>query len=88
MSLRGVFAAAIFSFVAVLDEAVIIAFIGGNDIVTFPMRFFSYVSETYDPIASVYSTIMIVFTTATMLLLNKLIGFDQLGKNLGFGARR
>ena len=88
LALRGFFAAAVFAFVTVLDEAVIINFIGGNDVVTFPMRFFTYLSETYDPVASVYATVMIVFTTATMLVLNKLIGFDQLGRNLGLGARR
>ncbi|MBS7704999.1 ABC transporter permease [Chelatococcus asaccharovorans] len=81
LAARGIFAGAIFSFVAVLDEAVIIAFIGGTNTVTFPMRLFSYIAETYDPVASVFATLMIVATTALMLVLDRLIGFERLGSN-------
>ena len=88
LSIRGIFAASIFAVVSVMDEAVIINFIGGNDVVTFPMRFFSYLSETYDPIASVFATIMIVATTAIMLVLNKLMNFDQLARNLGMQKQK
>ncbi|WP_319531798.1 ABC transporter permease [uncultured Cohaesibacter sp.] len=88
LSIRGIFAASIFAVVSVMDEAVIINFIGGNDVVTFPMRFFSYLSETYDPIASVFATIMIVATTAVMLVLNKLMNFDQLARNLGMQKQK
>ncbi|CAH1688527.1 Putative spermidine/putrescine transport system permease protein [Hyphomicrobiales bacterium] len=81
LAARGIFAAAIFSFVAVLDEAVIIAFIGGTGTVTFPIRLFSYIAETYDPVASVFATFMIVATTVLMLVLDRLIGFERLGSN-------
>ncbi|WP_176086865.1 ABC transporter permease [Martelella sp. HB161492] len=88
LSVRGIFAAAIFAVVSVMDEAVIINFIGGTNVVTFPMRFFTYLSETYDPIASVFATIMIVATTAVMLVLNKLMNFDQLARNLGMQKQK
>ena len=79
LATRGLVASGIFSFVVVLDEAVIINFIGGVDTVTFPMRLFSYIAETNDPIASVFATLLIVVTTTSMLVLDRLIDFDRLG---------
>ncbi len=75
---RGILAAAIFACVVVFDEAVIINFIGGTGTPTFPQRLFSYISESDDPLASVYATGMIVATTFTMLAIDRLVGFERL----------
>ncbi len=85
LALRGISAAAIFSLVVVLDEAVIINFIGSVHTVTFPMRLLSYVSATYDPIASVYATVMIAGTLLLMLGLDRLVGLERM--SAGFTAK-
>lgn len=77
-SAQGVFTAAIYSFVHTFDESVIINFIGSIRYQTFPGVMIARLRETFDPVASVYATLILVVTILLVLLASRLFGLDQL----------
>jgi putative spermidine/putrescine transport system permease protein len=78
LSAQGVFTAAIYSFVHTFDESVIINFIGSVRFQTFPGVMVARLRETFDPVASVYATLILVATVLLVFLASRLFGLDQL----------
>jgi putative spermidine/putrescine transport system permease protein len=78
LSAQGVFTAAIYSFVHTFDESVIINFIGSVRYSTFPGVMVARLRETFDPVASVYATLILVVTVVVVVLASRLFGLDRL----------
>lgn len=79
----GIFAAAVYSFINVLDESVIINFIGSVRFPTFPLVLISHLRETYDPVASVFATLLLIITLVLVWVVSKSIGLDRLSQSTG-----
>ncbi|MGI4814494.1 MAG: ABC transporter permease [Janthinobacterium lividum] len=87
IALTGIFVSSVLSFVLVLDESVVIIFLGSVQTATFPMKLFSYISEQYDPLASAYGFIIFAFTMVLMLVVHWTVGFDSLRSNISAKGR-
>jgi putative spermidine/putrescine transport system permease protein len=68
-------ASAIFAFVTSLDELVVTLFLTGPRLSTLPVEMYNYIEVTSDPTIAAISVLLIVFTSALVLALEKLIGF-------------
>ena len=64
----GLFAAAIFSFLASWDEVVIAIFMASPDLQTLPVRIFSTLRQDLSPVIAAVSTLLVGLTIALMLL--------------------
>lgn len=74
MMMPGVIAAAALSFLVSFDEVVISLFVVGPKLSTFPVEMFRYVENRIDPLIAASSTILILFTLACVLVLERSIG--------------
>ncbi|MFT4212874.1 MAG: ABC transporter permease [Microbacterium sp.] len=83
LSAQGVFTAAVYSFVHAFDESVIINFIGSVRYQTFPGVMIARLRETFDPVASVYSTLILAVTIVVVVLAARLFGLDRLSGGVG-----
>lgn len=86
LSAQGVFTAAIYAFVHAFDESVIINFIGSVRFQTFPGVMIARLRETFDPVASVYATLILIATIVLVFLASRLFGLDQLSGSGGRSA--
>ena len=63
----GIFAGAVFAFIASFDELLIALFLSGTTAVTLPRRMFDEIRYDIDPTIAAVSTMLIVVTTGLML---------------------
>lgn len=75
-------ASVIFVFITSFDQATISIFLSGPDIMPLPVRIYSYIDYSIDPMVAAVSTLLILFAFALIVLLQKLLGLDR-----AFGTR-
>ncbi len=75
---QGIVGGAVFSFVVAFDECVIILFMKSAKTVTFPLRLYSYITESFTPLISAYSTLFIVVAAIVIYIVEKKIGLSKL----------
>ncbi|MBV9785161.1 MAG: ABC transporter permease [Acidisphaera sp.] len=77
--IRGsVLAGAVFAFIISFDEVVVTLFLASPRITTLPVRIYNYIAYTSDPSIAAVSTLMIVVTTALVLVIDRYVGFARL----------
>ena len=74
----GIVGGAVFSFFVAFDEAVIIMFMRDARYVTFPMRLYTYITESFTPLISAIATIFIIFAVIIIMIVEKTIGLSKL----------
>lgn len=74
----GILAGAIFSFVVAFDEAVIVMFIRNSRTITYPLRLYSYITESFTPLISAFATIFIILSFVVIVIIEKTIGLDKM----------
>jgi putative spermidine/putrescine transport system permease protein len=74
----GVIAGGIFAFITSFDDLTVSLFIVSTDIVTLPVRIYTYMQYQYDPIITSISTIMIVLTVILIVVIERIIGVGKL----------
>jgi putative spermidine/putrescine transport system permease protein len=72
----SILSAALFAFLASFDEIAIAYFISSGDYATLPRRMFSALRDSIDPTIAVVSSLLIVITSA-VIMLSFLIGMGQ-----------
>jgi putative spermidine/putrescine transport system permease protein len=72
----SILSAALFAFLASFDEIAIAYFISSGDYATLPRRMFSALRDSIDPTIAVVSSLLIIVTSA-LILLSFLIGMGQ-----------
>lgn len=74
----GIVGGAVFSFFVAFDEAVIIMFMKNAKCITFPMKLYSYITESFTPLISAIAAIFIVFAVIIIMVVEKTIGLSKL----------
>ena len=75
---QGIFGGAVFSFVVAFDECVIIMFMKSAKTVTFPLRLYSYITESFTPLISAYATLFIIVAIIVLYIVERKIGLSKL----------
>ncbi|WP_066452982.1 ABC transporter permease [Castellaniella caeni] len=70
----GVIAGALFAFATAFDEIVITLFLAGPEQVTLPRQMFTGIRENISPVIAAVATILILFSTSLLLVLEWLRG--------------
>lgn len=74
----GVIGGWVLAFITSFDELTVTVFIVDPSTTTLPVRLFSHISQTTDPLVASISTVAIVFTVVLMLFVDRLYGLDRL----------
>ena len=74
----GIVAGAIFSFVVAFDEAVIVMFIRNAKTITYPLRLYSYIMESFTPLISALASVFIIISAIVIIVVEKKIGLDKM----------
>ncbi len=74
----GILAGAIFAFIVSFDELVISIFLTGPKLSTLPVQIYNYIEFTSDPTLAAISVVLIVFTVAAVMLLERFVGFSMI----------
>lgn len=74
----GIMGGVVFSFVVAFDESVIVMFMKSAKSVTFPLRLYSYITESFTPLISAYSTLFIIVAAVIIYIVEKKIGLSKL----------
>lgn len=77
LMLPGVIAAAAIVFLVSFDEVVITLFIVGPQLSTLPVALYHYVEARTDPLVAAVSVLMVAFTLAIVLVLERAIGLRK-----------
>jgi putative spermidine/putrescine transport system permease protein len=72
----GIFAASFFCFVISFDNFTATAFLAQNN-TTLPVEIFYYIETQVDPTISALAALLIIVTTAFVLLTDRLIGINR-----------
>lgn len=81
--LPGVVSGAVFAFVMSFDDVPVALFMGGGDVMTFPVKIYTSIEFSFDADLMAISTLVIGASLVVMLILDRLIGVDKF-----FGAAR
>ncbi|MBU5211613.1 ABC transporter permease [Heyndrickxia sp. FSL K6-6286] len=73
----GVIAGCIFAFITSFDDLTVALFIVSTDVVTLPVRIYTYMQYQYDPIITSISSIMIILTIILMIVIEKVLGVGK-----------
>ena len=73
----GVIAGAMFAFITSFDELVVSLFLTGPRLSTLPVQIYNYIEFASDPTIAAISVLLIVFTTAVVLLVERVVGFTR-----------
>ncbi|MDQ0269815.1 ABC transporter permease [Cytobacillus purgationiresistens] len=74
----GIIAGAIFAFITSFDDLTVALFIVSTDVVTLPVRIYTYMQYQYDPIITSISSIMILFTIVLMIIIERVLGVGKI----------
>ncbi|SIT14361.1 ABC transporter permease [Paracoccus saliphilus] len=74
----GVIGGWVLAFITSFDELTVTVFIVDPSTTTLPVRLFSHISQTTDPLVASISTVAILFTVVLMLFVDRLYGLDRL----------
>lgn len=81
--LPGVVSGAVFAFVMSFDDVPVALFVGGGDVMTFPVKIYTSIEFSFDADLMAISTLVVGASLLVMLALDRLIGVDKF-----FGAAR
>jgi putative spermidine/putrescine transport system permease protein len=73
----GVIAGAMFAFITSFDELVVSLFLTGPRLSTLPVQIYNYIEFASDPTIAAISVLLIAFTTAVVLLVERVVGFTR-----------
>ncbi len=73
----GLLAGALFAFIISFDELVLTLFVAGPRLATLPIRIFTYVQYSNDPLIAAISTVLIVASFVVVVLLDRLVGLSR-----------
>ncbi|WOI58244.1 ABC transporter permease [Palleronia sp. LCG004] len=76
--LPGIVGGWVLAFITSFDEVTVTIFIVNPSTTTLPVRLFSYIAQTTDPLVASVSTMAILFTVVLMLVVDRLYGLDRL----------
>ncbi|MEL7625137.1 MAG: ABC transporter permease [Clostridiales bacterium] len=76
----GVIAGALLSFLYSFDEAVLGSLLSSPKFITLPIRIMNYMEFSFDPTLAAISTVLILFSFAAILLLERFLGLDMFVK--------
>lgn len=79
----GVLAGFAFAFVVSFDDLTIALFVVSTDVVTLPVRIFTYIQYAYDPLITSVSTLLILFAAAVMVVIERVLGIGNLLRSQG-----
>jgi putative spermidine/putrescine transport system permease protein len=74
----GMIAGAAFSFITSFDDLTVALFIVSTDVVTLPVRIFSYIQYQYDPIITSVSSLIIIMTIVLIFVIERVFGVGRL----------
>lgn len=74
----GVIAGAVFAFITSFDNLTVALFIISTDVVTLPVRIYSYIQFQYDPIITSLSSVIILFTIILIMIIERTVGVGRL----------
>lgn len=74
----GIIGGVVFSLVVSFDECVIVMFMKSAKSVTFPLRLYSYITESFTPLISAYATLFIIVAAIVIYIVEKKIGLSNL----------
>ncbi|PLC53266.1 ABC transporter permease [Pollutimonas nitritireducens] len=75
--LPGVAGGWMLAFIQSFDEVTMTIFVATPGTTTLPVAMYSYISQSIDPLVASLSTVLIVVTTITMFVLDRLVGLDR-----------
>lgn len=78
MIMPGVAGGWALAFITSFDELTVTIFIVSPSTVTLPVRLFSHITQTTDPLVASISTMIILFTVALLFLLERFYGLERL----------
>jgi len=78
MILPGVTGGWLLAFINSFDEVTMSIFVTAPATVTLPVRMYMYATESIDPLMAAASALMVAFTAAVMVLLDRLYGLDKI----------
>lgn len=78
MILPGVSGGWLLAFINSFDEVTMSIFVTAPATVTLPVRMYMYATESVDPLMAAASALMVGFTAAVMVLLDRLYGLDKI----------
>lgn len=76
--LPGIVGGWVLAFITSFDELTVTVFIVNPSTTTLPVRLFSYIAQTTDPLVASVSAVAIAFTVVLMVLVDRLYGLDRL----------
>ncbi|MCG7333716.1 ABC transporter permease [Sporosarcina sp. ACRSM] len=79
----GVIGGAIFAFITSFDDLTIALFIISTDVVTLPVRIFTYMQYQYDPIITSVSSVIIIITIVLMIFIERILGVGKMFASSG-----
>ncbi|MBO0904140.1 ABC transporter permease [Jiella sonneratiae] len=74
----GVVGGWVLAFITSFDELTVTVFIVNPATTTLPVKLFSHITQTTDPLVASVSTVAILFTVALMLVVDRIYGLDRL----------
>ena len=78
MILPGVTGGWLLAFINSFDEVTMSIFVTSPATVTLPVRMYMYATESIDPLMAAASALMVGFTAAVMVVLDRLYGLDKI----------
>jgi putative spermidine/putrescine transport system permease protein len=76
--LPGVTGGWLLAFINSFDEVTMSIFVTAPSTVTLPVRMYMYATESIDPLMAAASALMVAFTAAVMVVLDRLYGLDRI----------
>lgn len=67
----------IFAFIVSFDQVTISIFLTGPDVMTLPIRIYTYIEYAIDPMVAAVSTLLILFAYALVVALERMFGLDR-----------
>ena len=74
----GIIGGWVLAFITSFDELTVTVFLVNPSTTTLPVRLFSYIAQTTDPLVASISAVAILFTVILMLFVDRLYGLDRL----------
>jgi len=74
----GIVGGWVLAFITSFDELTVTVFVVNPSTTTLPVRLFSYIAQTTDPLVASVSTVTIIFTVMLMVFVDRIYGLDRL----------
>lgn len=78
MIMPGVVGGWVLAFITSFDELTVTIFVVSPSTVTLPVKLFSHITQTTDPLVASISTMIILFTVALLIVLERFWGLERL----------